>query len=222
MRPASRQAGSLQTAMVTLPRNGRVGEEIEALLTASQELAWQPAARYDYTTLLRTAVFTGLRLGELLGLQWQDIDLQERVLYVRRQWTRMGEYAPPKTKAAVRRVPLSDDMCKQLVALRLRSRFSGETDPVFAARTGRPLGHRNATRRGFERAAATAGIEGVSFHSMRHAFASRMISRGINSTVLAALMGHESSTVTERRYIHLFDRVRTDDAVRSAMASEAR
>jgi len=66
---------------------------------------------------------------------------------------------------------------------------------------------------------AAAGIEGVSFHSMRHAFASRMIDRGISSTVLAALMGHESSTITERRYIHLFDRQRTDEAVREAMAS---
>jgi integrase len=53
---------------------------------------------------------------------------------------------------------------------------------------------------------------------MRHAFASRMIDRGISSTVVAALMGHESSTITERRYIHLFDRHSTDDAVRQAMA----
>jgi integrase len=90
---------------------------------------------------------------------------------------------------------------------------------VFAARNGKPLGHRNVTRRGFETAASEAKIEGVTFHSMRHAFASRMIDRGISSTVLAALMGHESSTITERRYIHLFDRQRTDDAVRQAMAS---
>jgi integrase len=54
---------------------------------------------------------------------------------------------------------------------------------------------------------------------MRHAFASRMISRGINSTVLAALMGHESRAITERRYIHLFDRRGTNEAVRRAMSS---
>jgi len=71
---------------------------------------------------------------------------------------------------------------------------------------------------GFEAAASKAGIEGVTFHSMRHAFASRMIDRSISSTVLAALMGHESSTITERRYIHLFDRQRTDETVRQAMA----
>jgi integrase len=79
----------------------------------------------------------------------------------------------------------------------------------------------NATGRGFELAAKKAGIEGVTFHSMRHAFASRMIDRGISSTVLAALMGHESSTITEKRYVHLFDRQRTDEAVRLAMASTA-
>ena len=67
-------------------------------------------------------------------------------------------------------------------------------------------------------AAEKAGIKGVTFHSMRHAFASRRIARGISSTVLAALMGHESSTITERRYVHLFDRQRTDEQVRRAMA----
>jgi len=54
---------------------------------------------------------------------------------------------------------------------------------------------------------------------MRHAFASRMIDRDISSTVLAPLMGHKSSTISERRYVHVFDRQRTDDAVRQAMVS---
>lgn len=57
---------------------------------------------------------------------------------------------------------------------------------------------------------------------MRHAFASRMIHRGISSTVLAHLMGHESRTITERRYIHLYDRERTDEQVRRAMSAWAR
>jgi hypothetical protein len=49
-----------------------------------------------------------------------------------------------------------------------------------------------------------------------------LIDRGISSTVLAALMGHESSTITERRYVRLFDRQRADEAVRAAMASDGR
>jgi integrase len=192
--------------------------EIAALIGAAENLAHQAEARYDYSPLLRTALATGLRLGELLGLTWADIDLQLNELHVRRQWTRLGEYAPPKTRAAVRRIPLSADVAASLARHKLSSRYSKDSDPVFASRLGRPLGHRNATSRGFEPAARAAEIEGVTFHSMRHAFASRMISRGISSIVLAALMGHESSAITERRYIHLFDRQRTDDAVRQAMA----
>jgi integrase len=199
-------------------------EEIAALIAAAEAIYKQPASRYDYSPLLTLACFTGLRLGELLGLQWQDVDLHEGVLHVRRQYTRLGEYGPPKTEAALRRLPLPADMVAFLQAHR-RSQLEGkvvpldfDTRPVFAARGGRPLTHRNATRRGFENAAARAGIADVTFHSMRHAFASRMINRGTSSTVLAALMGHESSAITEQTYIHLFNQLRTDDAVREAMA----
>lgn len=85
-------------------------DEIEAVITAAERLAAKPEARYDYAPLIRIALSTGLRLGELLGLTWVDIDLDEGVLHVRRQWTRLGEYAPPKTSAAIRRVPLSADV----------------------------------------------------------------------------------------------------------------
>lgn len=192
--------------------------EMQALIEAAEYLARQPEARQDYAPLIRTALFTGLRLGELLGLRWEDVDLQAGELHVPRQYTRLREYGPPKTKAALRRIPLSPEMVSFLRAYRMRAGYSQDADPVFAARNGKPLAHRNVTRRGFELAAKHAGIKGVTFHSMRHAFASRMIDRGISSTVLATLMGHESSAITERRYIHLFDRQRTDDAVWAAMA----
>jgi integrase len=192
--------------------------EMENLVEAAERLALLPEARYDYAPVLKTALATGLRLGELLGLQWADIDLHAGELHVRRQWTRLAEYAPVKTAAGVRRVPLASDMVAYLRKHKLSAEFSRGDDPVFASKSGRPLGHRNATGRGFEPTAKAAGIEEVSFHSMRHAFASRMIDRGISSTVLARLMGHESSAITERRYIHIFDQQRTDDTVRQAMA----
>jgi integrase len=56
------------------------------------------------------ALYTGLRQGELLGLQWADADLHEGVLHVRRQWTRSNEYGPTKTPAGVRRIPLPREL----------------------------------------------------------------------------------------------------------------
>ncbi len=81
-------------------------EEIEGLLAASVKVAAERDSKYDYSPILRTAVYTGLRLGELLGLQWHDIDLDAGVLRVRRQFTLTGELTEPKTKKGLRRVPL--------------------------------------------------------------------------------------------------------------------
>jgi integrase len=191
--------------------------KITALIESAEHLAKQPEARYDYSPLIRTALFTGLRQGELLGLQWQDVDLVKGAFRVDRQWTRAGEYGPPKTQSSVRRVPLSAEMTKYLAALKLRSKFSGNGDPVFASRTGTPLSHRNVTKRGFGPAAARAELQ-VSIHDARHAFASRMISRGIDAVTLSGLLGHKNPRVTLEVYSHLYDRQKTDDAVRAAMA----
>ncbi len=139
-------------------------------------------------------------------------------MYVRRQWTRSNEYGPTKTAAGVRRIPLPKELVTFFRELKLRSGASADEDPVFASNEGTPLGHRNLTRRGFEPAVARAGIENVTFHDMRHAFASRMIARGIEPVTLAKLMGHEDIRETLNTYTDLWDRVRTDDAVRKAMA----
>lgn len=194
-------------------------EEVEALLEASRHLAREPKARYDYSTLLLLTARLGLRLGEVLGLKWADFDKDEGTLVIERQWTRLGEYAPLKTAAARRRIPLSEELNDELIALRLRSRHSGDDGPIFASRSGRPLTHRNVTRRGFEAAAKRAKIDGVSFHKLRHAAASRLINAGLSPVVVAKVLGHTDATVTLRVYAHLFDRQRTDEAVRLALAS---
>jgi integrase len=116
------------------------------------------------------------------------------------------------------RIPLPRKLVQFFIELKLRAEYSDDEDPVFASKEGTALGHRNVTRRGFEPAAARAGIEGVTFHDMRHAFASRMIARGIEPVTLAKLMGHEDIRETLNTYSHLWDRARTDDVVREAMA----
>jgi integrase len=194
-------------------------DEIAGLLAASEEMAARPTSMYDYSPLLRTAIYTGLRLGELLGLQWQDVDLEENVLHVRRQWTRSRELAEPKTPKALRRVPLSTDMTALLRRHRLASRFSMNEHFVFASKIGGALAHRNVQRRGFEAARNEAGIEGVTFHDLRHAFASIAAHRGVPVNVLSNVMGHSNIGVTQQVYMHLYNRKEAEDAFRTAMAS---
>lgn len=193
--------------------------EIASLLQASEQIARKPEARYDYTPLLRVAIGTGLRLGELLGLQWGDIDFDEAILNVRRQYSRTGELAPPKTPKALRRVPLAPDLVSLLRHRRISSRFSQEHDFVFANSKGRPLQHRNVQRRAFEAARDLAGLpKTVRFHDLRHAFASIAAHRGVPVAVLSTVMGHRDVGVTQGVYTHLYNRDAAEDAFRTAMA----
>jgi integrase len=155
----------------------------------------------------------------LLGLQWQDVDLERAQLHVWRQWTTGGGFSKPKTASSVRHVVLAQDLVHFLRAHKARSRFSTETDFVFASKRGTAAGHRNVCR-AFTEITEKAGLGGeprFTFHSLRAVYAALMIERGITSTVLASQMGHGDSGVTERAYVHLFNRVRTDEAVREAM-----
>jgi integrase len=185
-------------------------EELERLLCAAE--------RFDYFPLVRTALYTGCRQGELLGLAWSAVDFEHRCLRIERQWSR-GEFGEPKTPAAVRQVVLAPNLVAFLRAHKARSRYSTADDLVFASRRGTPLSARNVCR-AFTKMVAEAKLDGeppLTFHGLRHIYASMMIERGITSTVLAEQMGHTSSTITEQRYVHLFNRVRTDEAVRAAV-----
>ena len=139
-----------------------VGRRDHLRLHDRRELAKGARARADYTSLLRTAVFTGLRLGELLGLQWQDVDFEERVIIVQRQWTKTHEFSTPKTAAGTRRVPITTDMVALLRAEKETAFSKGRAKPedlVFPSRTGDPMMHRSV-QRAFESIRDKAGLAG--------------------------------------------------------------
>jgi integrase len=193
--------------------------ELTALHSAAQQLARNPQSRFDYAPLIRITERLGLRLGEALGLRWEDFDRNTSTLTVCRQWLRTGEYGPTKTRAGVREIALPHALRDELIALRLRSEFSQETDPVFASRSGTPLGHRNVTRRGFEPARDLAGLPSdLTFHDLRHAAVSRMISVGLDAVTVAGVCGHENASITLKVYAHWFNRESKDEQVRAALA----
>jgi integrase len=160
--------------------------------------------------VLATAVFTGLRQSELLGLSWADVDLEAGVLRVRRQLDRGGGYSEPKTWRAKRDVVLMPSLVTLLRAHRLASAYPDPTDPVFVTRTGRPLYYRNLIR-GLRLALAKAGLEDdgrprLRFHDLRHTYASLLIAQGLNVAFISHLLGHASPSFTLDVYGGLFDR----------------
>jgi integrase len=136
--------------------------------------------------LWATALYAGLRLGELRALIWDDVDLDVGLIHVRRSMDARGGLVPPKSAAGLRTVPIP----RVLRGFLLEQRFQDRAGYVFGCgdepfRLGR-------VRR-------SPGL-----HSCRHAYASFMIHAGVNAKTLSTYMGHSSITITIDRYGHLF------------------
>jgi integrase len=197
-------------------------EEIPRLLDASDG---------DLRVVLGTAIFTGLRQGELLALRWMDVDFDEGVVRVTRALGRDGAFTPGKTEWARRAVVLMPSLARTLKEHRLASRHSLDTDLVFASATGRPLDPRNlggkaptekTKGRGMAAALVRAGIVGegnlkVRFHDLRHTFASLLVAQGADVVFVSRQLGHASPATTLGIYAHLFDAARHADNTRLAL-----
>jgi integrase len=109
---------------------------------------------------------------------------------------------------------------KSVKAIGNRVRVNSQDEEyVFASRNGMPLSHRNVQRRGFEAARDLAELPPeITFHFLRHAFASIAAHRGAPVNVLSAVMGHSTVSVTQRVYVHLYGREQAEDDFRRAMA----
>lgn len=188
-------------------------DEVRRLLEAASD-KWRP--------ILTVAVFTGMRLSEILGLRWQDVDFDRKVLRVRFQLGRDGGLVEPKTRAAVRDVAVPAFLVKLLAEHRLASGPVGLSDFVFRTRTGKAEHWRNCTRRGFGEALERAGIDVTHkprprFHDLRHAAASMWISEGLPVTWVSRQLGHANPAVTLTVYARLFDEEQHADRAREAM-----
>jgi integrase len=208
-----------------VPRRQRVlgRDEIARLLVAC-------APRYR--TLISTALYTGLRISELLGLLWADFDLDRGELHVRAQLSRARRGTPPrrvalKTASAYRDVPLAPQLVSRLREHRSEMPPVGEEAWVFHTDAGTPFGHRNVETRALNSAAALAGLDDgawprLRFHDLRHTFASHLIvDLRLDVAQVSRILGHAQVSTTLNVYTHLFDEVRHSHEVRSLLAQSA-
>jgi integrase len=150
--------------------------------------------------LWATALYAGLRRGELQALRWSDVDLDAGLIRVERSFDQKAGPIEPKSRSGRRRVPLVGTLRAELLAHRLWQGRAGE---------GLVLGN---GERAFAAAAVTrrarstwtrAGLAPIGLHECRHTYAAHMIAAGVNAKALSAYMGHSSITITLDRYGHL-------------------
>jgi len=196
---------------------------MRTLTPGEVEVLFENAQDNYYYPVVYTAVSTGLRQAELLGLRWRDIDLDmlsisvSQVLYKRRG---VCEFKEPKTSHSRRRVAMTPKLAlflkeyraeREMLYQQLGKEFTLD-DLVFTSVEGKPIDPCVLTH-AFGRMARQVGLEGVRFHDLRHTFASLMLLRGAKPKVISEALGHSSVAFTMDVYSHIISGMQEDAMV---------
>ena len=201
---------------VSPPRPKKAAEKKVKPLTREQYLALREAARGERLEALYVlAVTAGLRQGELLGLRWEDVDLERGTLYVRRQLTRTKmdglTFTEPKWNGQ-RSVMLTEDAVTALrrhhlrqaeERMKLPAGLWQDTGLVFTSGTGNPLDVGNMTARSFRPLLERAGLPRIRFHDLRHTCATLLLLAAVSPKVVQERLGHRDISVTLGTYSHV-------------------
>lgn len=167
----------------------------------------------QYKTLITLLVYSGARRGEVLGIQWSDIDFKNKLLHIQRSilyTPKKGVYVDtPKTKGSNRIIKLADIVFHDLEQLRkqqatqrllLGDRWNNE-DFVFTQWDGKPL-HPDGLTSWIHKFVEKYDLPYANIHSLRHTNATLMIANGVNVATVSRRLGHSSTATTTRTYIH--------------------
>lgn len=208
---------------VNLPRNEK--PQIEVLTREEQSRLMQTSYHFRYGVFIRLTLATGLRLGELLGLKWEDIDLRSCMLHVRRTLNRLTKmeqgqpgntteivFQTPKSKNSIRSIPLMKPIVEDLKQWQLVQ----QQDKVLAGIAYQDLGMLVSNPLGmyieprtfkdyYDQILDASGIGHFTFHALRHTFATRALEQQMDSKTLSTILGHYSVSFTLDTYAHVLD-----------------
>lgn len=157
----------------------------ERVLSEDEEVRLLAASSPHLMPILKVALNTGMRKGEIFKMRWENVDFEKREVRI-----------PESKSGTERRIPINSALFALLHSLRSRD---GNHESVFSnPETGKPYVD---IKRAFSGACRRASITNLRFHDLRHSFASRLVSRGVDIVIIKELMGH-ASIVTTQRYLH--------------------
>jgi len=172
-------------------------------------------------TMFEMLYYCGLRRGEARGLQWADIDWENKLVHITKQANSIGdsqrnyEITPPKTQKSVRTLPLTDVLYNDLIKLyNYKKKLYGFNDKCFIFGDIEPLTFEMMARKN-GKIAERAEIRRIPLHSFRHSCASLLINSGQPITTVSKYLGHSSTKETLDTYAHMFPNNLVD--VKSAM-----
>ena len=171
------------------------------------------------------ALTLGLRQGEVLGLGWQHVDTDRRLLTVNRALQKQPDgtlaLVATKSQRSNRRLPMTESVAAalnrrsedQMTERQLAGSLWRHSDLVFTTAVGTPIHPRNDYR-GFRRLIADAQLRSVRLHDLRHTAASLLLAEGVAARVVMEILGHSQMSITLNTYTHVDPELNRDAAIR--------
>ena len=185
-------------------------EQSKALISGLMELTEE---QFKYKVAIILTIFTGVRLGELMGLEWDDINFREGIVSINRSSQYLADKGVftkvPKTESSIRDVAIPDFVVSLLEEYKCwydEQKYQyGElwidSNRLFVQADGRPM-HPSTISKWFEKFVAQIGLPVINFHGLRHTNATLLIAQNIDVSVVAARLGHAQITTTLNFYVH--------------------
>jgi integrase len=203
-----------------LPR--KVKTEMKYFSPTEAKCFLETARENKHFALFQLALQTGARPGEYLGLQWKDIDFEQKVLSIKRTVIEVKgggfRFDEPKTAGSRRSIPISQGLIdmikrhrrKQLEAkMKLGSEYQNY-ELVFASEIGTPLQKKNIRDRHFKQLLKKANLPDIRLYDLRHTMATLLLCEGVNPKIVSERLGHASIVLTLDTYSHVLPTMQED------------
>lgn len=204
-------AERVQAPKAKKPKRRSYDDEQTKILLENLELLSVEDTKYKVAIIL--TIFTGVRLGELMGLEWQDVDFKNGIISINRSsqyLSDMGVFTKtPKTESSIREIAIPEFIISLLEEYKLwyeeQKSIYGElwtnSDRLFVQAHGKPM-HPSSISKWFVRYVSTIGLPVINFHGLRHTNASLLVAQNVDIAVVSARLGHAQISTTLDFYVH--------------------
>ena len=204
-------AERVQPPKARKPKRRSYDDEQTKILLENLELLSSEDTKYKVAIIL--TVFTGVRLGELMGLEWQDVDFKNGIISINRSsqyLADMGVFTKvPKTESSIREIAIPEFIISLLDEYKLwyeeQKSIYGElwtnSDRLFVQADGKPM-HPSTISKWFVKYVGQIGLPVINFHGLRHTNASLLVAQNIDIAVISARLGHAQISTTLDFYVH--------------------
>lgn len=195
------------------PDKPRIESKEKAPLTGEQIDSFLSAIKgHQFETLYFVTMYTGLRLGEAVGLRWKDLNLRDGIINVRQQIRPDGSVDKPKHHKQ-RTFVMAQSVTQALREHRKAQKVHDPNGLVFCYEDGSSIPH-STIEHNFKRIVKGIGLPERTFHDLRHTFCTQAIASGIDPKTVAAMAGHADAKLTLNVYTHTTSDMMQDAAER--------